>query len=202
MLLDCDFLLPSLIKVEYFCIQVYMYSKIKQNKVLFFLLKALMLYVLWYMLYELWIGPEGYLDAWVINNLVDLSSFILKVFGYRLMPEPLLAENIRTVGIDGTHGLWIGDPCNGISLFALFIGFVLAYPGSAQKKVWFIPLGILTIHLLNVIRIVLLTIIVKKAPEYLAFNHTYTFTFIVYSYVFILWMIWANKLSIPRESGK
>ena len=81
MLLDCDFLFPSLIKVEYFCIQVYMYSKIKQNKVLFFLLKALMLYVLWYMLYELWIGPEGYLDAWVINNLVDLSSFILKVFG-------------------------------------------------------------------------------------------------------------------------
>ena len=156
MLLDCDFLFPSLIKVEYFCIQVYMYSKIKQNKVLFFLLKALLLYVLWYMLYELWIGPKGVLDDWVINNLVHLSSFVLEVLGYRLMPEPMLAENIRTVGIDGTHGLWIGDPCNGLSLFALFIGFVLAYPGPIKKKAWFIPLGVLTIHLLTIFYNILL----------------------------------------------
>lgn len=37
---------------------------------------------------------------------------------------PVFAGNnptIRTIGIDGTNGLWIGDPCNGLSLFALFI---------------------------------------------------------------------------------
>jgi exosortase family protein XrtF len=180
-----------------------MLQKLKENKVLFFLLKALLLYILWYVLYDLWLNPYGNIDEWVINNLVELSSFVLKnIMGYRLMPEPLLAENIRTVGIDGTHGLWIGDPCNGLTLFALFTGFVIAYPGPVKRKLWFIPMGILTIHLLNVIRIVCLSLIVKYAPEYLKFNHTYTFTFLVYSYVFILWMLWANRYSQTEVQGE
>jgi exosortase/archaeosortase family protein len=56
-------------------------------------------------------------------------------------------------------------------------------------------LGILIIHLLNIIRVIALTLLAYKAPEYLDFNHTYTFTILVYSVVFILWMIWALKIS-------
>ena len=34
-----------------------------------------------------------------------------------------------------------------------------------------------------------------KETEVLDFNHTYTFTILVYSYVFFLWFLWATKLS-------
>jgi exosortase family protein XrtF len=106
---------------------------------------------------------------------------------------------MRTLGIDGTHGLWIGDPCNGITLFALFTGFVIAYPGPVKRKIWFIPLGLFAIHIVNILRIVALAFITLYAPSYLEFNHTYTFTIIVYSFVFFLWMLWANKFSKPEE---
>ena len=178
-----------------------MLQKLKENSVLFFLVKALFLYVLWYVFYELWLHPNGKLDGFVIDNLIRSGEFILTNFGYHLIPEPDVTGTIRTLGIDGTHGLWIGDPCNGISLFVLFAGFVVAYPGPLKKKLWFIPLGIISIHLLNIIRIISLVFITYKSPQYLEFNHTYTFTILVYSYVFMLWMLWANKLSVSKTNS-
>jgi exosortase family protein XrtF len=172
-----------------------MFQFAKKNPAAFFLLKALLLYIFWYLFYELWLHPKGYLDALVIDNLIKSGEFIISNLGYRLIPEPDPEWAIRTLGIDGTHGIWIGDPCNGITLFALFTGFVIAYPGPLKSKLWFIPLGLVTIHIVNIIRIVALVLITLYAPQYLDFNHTYTFTILVYSYVFFLWMIWSNKLA-------
>ena len=129
----------------------------------------------------------------VIRNLESVSGFILESLGFNLISESEISS-IRTIGIDGTHGLWIGDPCNGLTLFALFTGFVLVYPGNWKKKAWFIPFGIATIHMLNIVRIVGLTLTVYffPDPEILDFNHTYTFTILVYGYVFYLWFLWSQ----------
>ncbi|MEZ4720822.1 MAG: archaeosortase/exosortase family protein [Flavobacteriales bacterium] len=161
-----------------------------------FLLKAVFLYVIWYLLYQQWLHPKSSIDLWVIRNIEQLSSWILQSIGFSLISESEIAS-IRTIGIDGTHGIWIGDPCNGLTLFALFTGFILAFPGPWKKRLWFIPLGIFTIHALNVLRVVALALIVHyfPDPEVLDFNHTYTFTMLVYAYVLFLWYVWANKLS-------
>lgn len=138
----------------------------------------------------------GTFDLAVIGNLEDISTAILNLLGYKLISESQISS-IRTIGIDGTHGIWIGDPCNGLVLFALFTGFVLAFPGPWKRKLWFIPLGIVTIHAINVVRVTALALIVYyyPDPEVLDFNHTYTFTILVYGYVFSLWYWWAAKLS-------
>ncbi|MES2837181.1 MAG: exosortase family protein XrtF [Bacteroidota bacterium] len=167
---------------------------IHKNPTIAFFIKAIVFYISWFLVYELWLHPKGIFDAAVINNLVDSSSTLLKWFGFNLMPEPD-SDNIRTIGIDGTHGVWIGDPCNGLTLFALFVGFIISFPGPIKHKLWYIPAGIILIHFLNILRIVALSIISFKAPELLSFNHTYTFTIIVYGIVFVLWMVWVNKFS-------
>jgi exosortase family protein XrtF len=177
-----------------------MLNYLKKNPVYFFLLKALLLYLFWYLFYELWLHPLGIFDSLIIDNLIKSGEFIITNLGYTLIPEPDPKWAIRTLGIDGTHGIWIGDPCNGISLFALFTGFVIAYPGPLKTKLWFIPLGLVAIHLVNICRIVALVLITLYAPEYLEFNHTYTFTIAVYSFVFLLWMLWANKLAVPKAN--
>jgi len=161
-----------------------------------FLLKAVFLFLLWYFVYELWLHPNTGIDMFVIRNLEDLSSWLLGLTGFQLIPDSDI-DSIRTVGIDGTSGVWIGDPCNGLTLFSLFAGFVIAYPGSVMKKLWFIPLGLALIHALNVLRIAGLALILHyfPDPDILEFNHTYTFTLIVYGFVLYLWYLWAVKLS-------
>ncbi|MBN4051357.1 exosortase family protein XrtF [bacterium AH-315-M05] len=160
-----------------------------------FVATASLLYILWYALYELWLHPKRSIELLVVDNLVLLSSGMLKLFGYQLITGPVLKDNVRTIGIDGTYGLFIADSCAGVTLFALFAGFIIAYPGPVKWKLIFIPLGLITIHLINALRITGLCIITFHAPEYLDFNHHYTFTIIVYSYVFLLWVIWVNKFS-------
>jgi exosortase family protein XrtF len=161
----------------------------------------------WYILYDLWLHPKSTLDNLISTNLAYWSSLIIKSLGFIAIDSVAASsENITVIGIDGTHGLWVGDPCNGITLFALFVGFIIAYPGKIKNKLWFIPLGLLSIHIINILRIVSLCLIVLYKPDSLAFNHTYTFTILVYAYVFWLWLIWSNKyanqLNIASSESK
>jgi exosortase family protein XrtF len=168
-------------------------SLLKDNKIVRFIVLFIVLYLFWLMLYEWVIHPWGKLDTVVINDSSLWTAYVLELMGY----ESFISDNatIRTVGIDGTHGLWIGDPCNGLTLFALFAIFIVAYPGPWKHKLWFIPVGITVIHFLNVMRITALCIIVLKRPEWLDFNHTYTFQLLMYGFIFGLWWIWIQKIS-------
>ena len=160
-----------------------------------FLWRAGIFYLLWLLLYHFLLASHTLLDRFVIDNLIDIASTGLRVIGYELIPNPAENEPIRTIGIDGTHGLWVGDPCNGLTLFAVFLSFMLAIPGKFLPKIWFIPLGLLCIHLANATRIMLLTIIVEIDYNYLDFNHNYTFTIFVYGIIIGLWWWYIKKLS-------
>lgn len=165
----------------------------RENKIVRFLALFLGLYTLWMIVYHYKIHPWGKLDMLVINDSSLWSLWLLETLGFDTFQGT--SETIRTIGIQGTHGLWIGDPCNGLTLFALFSLFIIAYPGKWKHKAWYIPLGIALIHTLNIIRITALCIITLKWPASLDFNHTYLFQVLMYGFIFLLWYIWIKKFS-------
>ncbi|MBI3511379.1 MAG: archaeosortase/exosortase family protein [Bacteroidetes bacterium] len=169
--------------------------KIPESRTLRFIGIFIALFLVWMMIYEWVIHPWGKLDRLVINDNSLWSLFILSKLGF----HTFIGNNptIRTIGIDGTHGLWIGDPCDGITLFALFTFFIAAYPGKWIYKLFYIPAGITVIHFLNIFRIVLLCIIVKNHPSWLEFNHTYLFQILMYGIIFFMWYYWIKKFSDP-----
>lgn len=150
-------------------------------------------YLAWYLLYELVLHPAGILDAALIDGLIRLSGRMLEATGHELIPEPYDAGGIRTIGVQGGHLLWIGDACNGAGLFAVFLAFLVGYPGPWRHKLWFGAVGLLTIHVINAARIAALCMIVKIDYELLNFNHDYTFYVVVYGWVFLLWYIWVKR---------
>jgi len=158
-----------------------------QNPVTRFLFFVFLLYIGWYGVYNLWLHPNETLDLFVIDITIGISKFLLETFGYTVFTGV-----DRVIGVDGTGGLWIGDNCNGIVLFALFAGFIIAYPGSWKKKLIYIPAGIILIELMNVLRIVFLAILDTHSRAWTEFNHTYTFTIIIYGFIFLLWMNWVR----------
>ena len=179
-----------------------MLKELRSNPYFRFTFLAVILYVVWYAIYEAWLHPSGIWDRIIINNLVSVSDGILRLLGYQTLPEGNIDDTYRIAGIDGTSGVWIGDPCNGFSLFALFLIFMLTYPGPWKHKAWYIPLGLIGIHLINALRIAILAIIVDVNIDWLYFNHNYTFNIVVYSFVFILWYIWAKKFAGPFIAKK
>lgn len=154
-----------------------------------FLVTFLLLFIAWFVLYELWLHPEGSTDQALVNITLSFSEWVLRVFGYDAFVYG------REIHISGSSGLWMGDNCNALPLFAMFAGFVIAFPGNIRKKLLFILFGIVTIFLLNCIRIIALTIIDTYSRSWTEFNHSYTFNIIIYGYIFLLWMWWAKRLS-------
>ncbi|HXB38899.1 MAG TPA: archaeosortase/exosortase family protein [Bacteroidia bacterium] len=162
-----------------------------KNKITRFTIYAGLLYVSWFLLYELLIKPKTTIDEKLISVIITNARFLLNLFGfttYRAVEE----DNMQLLGIDGGHPIWVGTPCNAMTLFAFFTLFIIAFPGNIKQKLWFIPLGILIIHVANLLRVIGLTLINYYKPEYLEFNHTYTFTIFVYGIIFALWMWWVN----------
>ncbi|HYG52238.1 MAG TPA: archaeosortase/exosortase family protein [Flavobacteriales bacterium] len=149
-----------------------------------------LLSICWYLLYNFLLKPYTGLDMAQVHITAATTQWMLETLGHTTFVKG------RELWIAGTSGLWIGDNCNAIPLFALFSGFIISFPGNIKSKAWFIPLGIVLIFLFNCIRIALLAISELHSRAWTEFNHTYTFTIIIYGFIFLLWIYWVNRHSL------
>lgn len=152
------------------------------------------MYLLWFFGYEQWLALDGRLDTALCANIARASARVLQAAGFDAAVAP---NNVYLLLMSGRPAVIVGIPCNGLVLYALFAGFVLAFPGPWQRKLWFIPAGIALIWVLNVVRVAALAINHHYAHQSVDFNHHYTFTFVVYGCIFGLWMLWAKRLAVP-----
>ncbi len=163
-----------------------------------FIVIAFLLYILWFIVYDYFIQPDGRLNK-LLDYLLALSaSALLKLIGYNA-EVVFRAENIL-IALDAKEMLGVGDSCNGLELFILFAGFIICFPGNWIKKLWFVLLGILAIHLINSVRAAILTLNQFYHPQSLEFNHHYTFTMVVYTFIFYLWYLWVNKFTKSNQT--
>jgi len=162
-----------------------------------FLGAAAGLYLLWWLGYEQVLGPDKRLDHLLSSQVAHAAAAGLQTVGFAAG----LAPNApTTVTMQGLPAVLVGDPCNGLALYALFAGFVLAYPGAGRRKVWFILLGVLAIYLLNVLRVAALALNHTYWYHTVDFNHHYTFTFVAYGAIIGLWPLWLRRVTAEQPS--
>lgn len=170
-----------------------MFDLIKTNKIVRFLLIAALAYTLWLLVYYLVIMPYTPWDFYLNDNIAKLGQTVFSIFGAESDVYHESDHVVLYLTGGNNRGIWIGDACNGFKLFSIFSIFIIAFPGNWKKKLWYIPMGLIIIHLANVIRVMSLVLINNYYPRFLDFNHLYTFTIFVYSIIFLLWYIWAKK---------
>jgi exosortase family protein XrtF len=173
----------------------------KSNAFVRFIISAGSLYLILYLLYQFIVKRYTFYDQKFIGVLIESADLVLKSVGYKTF-KVLQDRDFQVIGIDGSNGVWVGSNCNAITLFTLFAVFIIAYPGNQKDKWWYIPSGIIAIHILNILRVTALALIANSYPAYLNFNHTYTFTFLVYAFIFFLWMVWVNKFSLKAKADE
>ncbi len=160
------------------------------NPILLLFLKALLLYAVWYVGYELFLAKNGTLDLFLNGNVTTTSTKLLSFLGY----HSSMNEG-HIVCIDSKNMVSVGTPCNGLVLYALFSGFLLVMPGKVINKIWFAIVGISMLYVVNVLRIVILSLNMLYSPSTFDFNHRYIYQIIVYVVIFMLWHIWVKQFS-------
>jgi hypothetical protein len=98
-----------------------------KNQLIRFVITGSLLYIGWLLLYEFYLHPYTGFDATVVRALVLSTEVVLKTVGYTLTDyknDPSAFQ--QHVGIDGSGGLTVGAPCDGVVLYVLFICFVFA----------------------------------------------------------------------------
>lgn len=165
----------------------------KLKGLIVFLLKALLIYVLWSFVEVFLLQDGNFVEKTLTGSEAFLVSKLLTLFGYTNVAYEYLPPDASIVLMDGKKVVGISDSCNGLVLFVTFLGFIIAFPTKLKAKVRFSLIGICFIYIVNVIRIFLLGLIYIYFPQYLDFNHHYTFTFLVYMDIFLLWMLFVKK---------
>lgn len=150
-----------------------------------FLIKSVTIFGVWFVLYDLWLLPDGRVDRWVSLFIVDMNARLLSALGYEFWVVD------RAIGLVGSNGVLLVDGCNGLEVLGLFMGFVVAYPGSWRDRAWFIPAGISLIFVVNIFRILTLLLLQSFKPDWFDFLHDILISSIFYMMVFVLWMGWA-----------
>lgn len=152
-----------------------------------FLIKVSAIYIIWYLIYDYYLLPDGQLDTFLSLSGVNLAGGILNIFGWDIYSEA------RVLAITGTNGVEIQNGCNGLELIGLYMGFIIAFPGGPiQKRLIFLAGGILLLFVANVFRIMIFALSIYYVPTFWEQVHTYSSYFIFYPIVLTLWYIWTT----------
>jgi archaeosortase B (VPXXXP-CTERM-specific) len=133
-----------------------------------------------------------------------------------LLPMQWLLANGATAGanlvgaeaaVDGTiirtphAALDINHECTGIFVLLVYTMFVLAYPAPWRNRVSGAAVGWVTLNLVNMARLVLLTVIASRRPEWFAYFHEYFFQGLFIALLAVLASIWTEQVRRATVTG-
>ena len=172
-----------------------------------FLLKSVILFAVWKILYLSLLLPYRILDRPLTRfvgtgasrtlNLISWSKDFSAADAVNNSPpqpgEPATPEKVMAVRFHDERVLSVADVCNGLELMVLYAGFIICLPAGISRKAAFITGGILLIFLVNVLRCAALVLVYLHYPKYVEFFHHYVFTFLVYGFIFWLWFLFSSS---------
>ena len=173
--------------------------------VLKILLRFIIIYVVMVLGYQFYLNQFHYLgldpiSVWVAKQTV----FVQNILGY---PSQIVhgtpEQETAWFYVAGKYVSRMVEGCNAVSVMILFLAFVFAFFKGAKTFVY-AGLGLVFLHLMNVLRIVGLNIVLRELPQYSKIGHDYFFPAIIYGSVVLLWLVWIKFFALkdaPNENS-
>ncbi len=117
------------------------------------------------------------------------TSLVLAIFGMK----------VNATGIDinllvSNKQIWVQDHCLAIPAMVVFVGSVVFFRGSFKDKGIFIAIGLAGIVVINIIRLVFLSLAwVYLTPYFFKINHSVIYVIAMYGFIFYMIIKWMNR---------
>jgi exosortase family protein XrtF len=123
------------------------------------------------------------------NIVYDQSVWIIR----HILNIPFVTDENQTMLFQNNGYITINEGCSGLKPMIQFVLLMLLFPGPWKHKAWFIPMGLVIVHLTNLFRICGLSVVTVTIPEYWDFSHDYLYRPFFYVVIFFLWVWWAER---------
>jgi len=135
---------------------------------------------------------EAFIDRMfqaVANSLLAQSLWVLGLLGVEttLQGATLFANQ-------GQSFVTVAPECTTLKQWLHWVVIMGFFPGPVKHKLWYIPAGILVIHLTNLLRINGLLLLQEPFPGSFHFFHDYVFKPLFYAVIFGMWLFWNEKI--------
>ena len=171
-----------------------------QNRSYRFIILLLGVFGLMYYFNEFYIGitaPGGHYVPFLDEHLnyisglrfvlIQTAEWILNLLGYSTFTTEYWLR------VAGRGGVVVVYSCLGFGVMSFFTAFVIAWPAKLKSKLWFLPLGLVIIQLLNLCRFVLLPLYWKGSGLRGQVDHHNIFNGIVYLILIIVIYFWIRN---------
>jgi exosortase/archaeosortase family protein len=136
------------------------------------------------------------LRTFLVHQLYNESTYILKnILNITIYTQPdvIITKN----GIR----LLLGESASGLKQMCQFVILILFFSGSWKHKAWFIPAGIIILHITNVFRVMCIVVIAMHWPQQIHYAHDNWLRILYYIVIFVLWLIWVEKIAYKSNPG-
>jgi exosortase family protein XrtF len=128
----------------------------------------------------------------IVANHIQITANML---GYDAMVEQHADELSMKFILNGKFVSRIIEGCNSLSIIILFLSFIIAFSGSVKATIFFGLFGSILIYIVNLLRIIALSILYYRFPKYQEYLHDLLFPAIIYGLTFLLWITWVKFYS-------
>lgn len=163
-----------------------------------FLINGVIAFILLYIFYNILRKVDIIDDMYVyfINKFVLIllasSKFLTELFGFEVVTY---GKTIKIIDDFKAAGVYLDRGCMGRNVMLGYASLIAVFPGKFKHKLWYIPMGLTIITIVNILRISGLAITAYCCPEYSDINHYLVFKIVAWIVIFFLWVIWFNKFS-------
>lgn len=145
------------------------------------------------------VSPEGdyyspFLDHhlnfinWFRSSIMIVANQIAHIFGAN---SYIASHQIIKLGKDIEFAIWL--PCLGFGIISFWISFIVNSISTIKRKLKWCALGIISIWLINCLRIAVFIISVKRNwPQNTVIDHHDIFNIVSYIFIFILIYIYSK----------
>ena len=145
--------------------------------------------------------------TWLAHEVFLASEWFLHTFNVKVTTFPEYTidnhvwKNVIYYPPEGKEGYVAVNPgCSGMKQFYQWIILMILYPGPWKHKLWFIPMGLLIIHIVNIGRIVGMTFVTINLPDQWHFIHDWIMRPFFYVVMFLLWAWWNDKFRHKKKA--
>jgi exosortase/archaeosortase family protein len=174
-----------------------------------YVVKIVLVYVVWKVAHYFLLSPGRTLADWwtgvvtfIGAQYAVVTNGILKMFGEhsqqgykQIQAAVYFPERYRIV--------YVVEHCLAIPATIIFVSAIAMYRGSWKNKLWFIPMGILAIVVINLIRLVLLCFtFIHFSKTFYDVNHSVIYVIVTYALIMLLIAWWMRKFGNQPAGAK